>query len=71
MPDSADQVKQKIEDPDAAITLDGEMLDSDVGQVGLRPAEAGRPRHRHAAGRRCVVSAAERCRCARAVCSPC
>ncbi|WP_345813465.1 DUF4118 domain-containing protein [Paraburkholderia sp. PREW-6R] len=32
LPDSADQVKQKIEDPDAAITLDGEMLDSDVGQ---------------------------------------
>ncbi|ASV99996.1 DUF4118 domain-containing protein [Paraburkholderia aromaticivorans] len=32
LPDSADQVKQKIEDPDAAITLEGEMLDSDVGQ---------------------------------------
>jgi two-component system sensor histidine kinase KdpD len=32
LPDSADQVKQKIEDPDAAITLDGELLDSDVGQ---------------------------------------
>ncbi|MGF6774665.1 two-component system sensor histidine kinase KdpD [Paraburkholderia sp. GAS199] len=32
LPDSADQVKQKIEDPDAAVTLDGELLDSDVGQ---------------------------------------
>ncbi|MGF6571017.1 two-component system sensor histidine kinase KdpD [Paraburkholderia sp. GAS333] len=32
LPDSADQVKQKIEDPDAAITLEGELLDSDVGQ---------------------------------------
>jgi two-component system sensor histidine kinase KdpD len=32
LPDSVDQVKQKIEDPDAAITLEGEMLDSDVGQ---------------------------------------
>jgi two-component system sensor histidine kinase KdpD len=32
LPDSADQVKQKIEDPDAAITLDGELLDLDVGQ---------------------------------------
>jgi two-component system sensor histidine kinase KdpD len=32
LPDSADQVKQKIEDPDAAVTLEGEMLDSDVGQ---------------------------------------
>ncbi|WGS50972.1 DUF4118 domain-containing protein [Paraburkholderia sp. D15] len=32
LPDSADQVKQKIEDPDASVTLDGELLDSDVGQ---------------------------------------
>jgi two-component system sensor histidine kinase KdpD len=32
LPDSVDQVKQKIEDPDAAITLEGETLDSDVGQ---------------------------------------
>jgi len=32
LPDSADQVKQKIEDPDAAITLEGEQLDLDVGQ---------------------------------------
>ncbi|MFM0627911.1 DUF4118 domain-containing protein [Paraburkholderia xenovorans] len=32
LPDSVDQVKQKIEDPDAAITLEGEMLDCDVGQ---------------------------------------
>jgi two-component system sensor histidine kinase KdpD len=32
LPDSADQVKQKIEDPDAAITLEGELLDIDVGQ---------------------------------------
>ncbi|NPT34747.1 DUF4118 domain-containing protein [Paraburkholderia xenovorans] len=32
LPDSVDQVKQKIEDPDAAVTLEGEMLDSDVGQ---------------------------------------
>jgi two-component system sensor histidine kinase KdpD len=32
LPDSADQVKQKIEDPDAAITLEGELLDLDVGQ---------------------------------------
>jgi two-component system sensor histidine kinase KdpD len=32
LPDSADQVKQKIEDPDATITLEGEMLDIDVGQ---------------------------------------
>ena len=32
LPDSADKVKQKIEDPDAAMLLDGEMLDSDVGQ---------------------------------------
>ena len=27
----ADQVKQKIEDPDAAVTLEGEALDIDVG----------------------------------------
>jgi two-component system sensor histidine kinase KdpD len=32
LPDSVDQVKQKIEDPDAAITLEGELLDLDVGQ---------------------------------------
>ncbi|MBC8747957.1 two-component system sensor histidine kinase KdpD [Paraburkholderia sp. WC7.3g] len=32
LPDSADQVKQKIEDPDAAITLEGDALDLDVGQ---------------------------------------
>ena len=32
LPDSVDQVKQKIEDPDAAITLEGEMLDIDVAQ---------------------------------------
>ncbi|MDE1182763.1 DUF4118 domain-containing protein [Paraburkholderia sp.] len=32
LPDSADQVKQKIEDPDASITLDGDALDADVGQ---------------------------------------
>ncbi|WP_233829075.1 DUF4118 domain-containing protein [Paraburkholderia sp. ZP32-5] len=32
LPDSVDQVKQKIEDPDAAITLEGEQLDLDVGQ---------------------------------------
>ncbi|AFT85156.1 DUF4118 domain-containing protein [Paraburkholderia phenoliruptrix] len=32
LPDSADQVKQKIEDPDAAITLEGDHLDTDVGQ---------------------------------------
>jgi two-component system sensor histidine kinase KdpD len=32
LPDSADRVKQKIEDPDAAITLEGELLDTDVGQ---------------------------------------
>jgi two-component system, OmpR family, sensor histidine kinase KdpD len=32
LPDSADQLKQKIEDPDAAITLDGDGLDIDVGQ---------------------------------------
>ncbi|NIF55373.1 DUF4118 domain-containing protein [Burkholderia sp. Ax-1724] len=32
LPDSANQVRQKIEDPDAAITLDGGALDLDVGQ---------------------------------------
>jgi two-component system sensor histidine kinase KdpD len=32
LPDSADQVKQKIEDPDAAVTLEGSALDIDVGQ---------------------------------------
>ncbi|NKJ46202.1 two-component system sensor histidine kinase KdbD [Burkholderia sp. SG-MS1] len=32
LPDSVDQVKQKIEDPDTAITLEGELLDLDVGQ---------------------------------------
>ncbi|HDR9061098.1 TPA: DUF4118 domain-containing protein [Burkholderia vietnamiensis] len=32
LPDSADQVRQKIEDPDAAVTLTGAELDSDVGQ---------------------------------------
>ncbi|WP_269506130.1 sensor histidine kinase [Burkholderia sp. IMCC1007] len=32
LPDSADQVRQKIEDPDAAVTLTGADLDSDVGQ---------------------------------------
>ncbi|MEC5406949.1 sensor histidine kinase KdpD [Paraburkholderia sp. MPAMCS5] len=32
LPDSADQVRQKIEDPDAAVTLEGELLDLDVGQ---------------------------------------
>jgi two-component system sensor histidine kinase KdpD len=32
LPDSVDQVKQKIEDPDAAVTLEGEALDIDVGQ---------------------------------------
>ncbi|HEY2024668.1 DUF4118 domain-containing protein [Paraburkholderia sp.] len=32
LPDSADRVKQKIDDPDAAITLEGEQLDLDVGQ---------------------------------------
>jgi two-component system sensor histidine kinase KdpD len=32
LPDSADHVKQKIEDADAAITLEGELLDLDVGQ---------------------------------------
>ncbi|MGF6815154.1 two-component system sensor histidine kinase KdpD [Paraburkholderia atlantica] len=32
LPDSADQLKQKIEDPDPAITLEGDALDLDVGQ---------------------------------------
>ncbi|WP_233800426.1 DUF4118 domain-containing protein [Paraburkholderia sp. HP33-1] len=32
LPDSVDTVKQKIEDPDAAITLEGDALDLDVGQ---------------------------------------
>lgn len=32
LPDSADQVRQKIEEPDAAVTLTGAALDSDVGQ---------------------------------------
>ncbi|AXK66124.1 sensor histidine kinase KdpD [Burkholderia sp. IDO3] len=32
LPDSADQVRQKIEDPDAAVMLTGAELDSDVGQ---------------------------------------
>ncbi|AOK04959.1 DUF4118 domain-containing protein [Burkholderia sp. AU28942] len=32
LPDSADQVRQKIEEPDAAVTLTGPELDSDVGQ---------------------------------------
>ncbi|HEM7853088.1 DUF4118 domain-containing protein [Burkholderia multivorans] len=32
LPDSADQVQQKIEDPDATVTLTGADLDSDVGQ---------------------------------------
>jgi two-component system sensor histidine kinase KdpD len=32
LPDSADQVKQKIDDPDTTITLDGASLDVDVGQ---------------------------------------
>ncbi|KDB10059.1 osmosensitive K+ channel signal transduction histidine kinase [Burkholderia sp. lig30] len=32
LPDSADKVQQKIEEPDAAITLTGADLDSDVGQ---------------------------------------
>ncbi|MCA8090016.1 sensor histidine kinase KdpD [Burkholderia anthina] len=32
LPDSADQVRQKLEDPDAAVTLTGAELDSDVGQ---------------------------------------
>ncbi|MBR8297339.1 sensor histidine kinase KdpD [Burkholderia cenocepacia] len=32
LPDSTDQVRQKIEEPDAAVTLTGAELDSDVGQ---------------------------------------
>ncbi|OXI74027.1 two-component system sensor histidine kinase KdbD [Burkholderia sp. AU31280] len=32
LPDSADQVRQKIEEPDAVVTLTGAELDSDVGQ---------------------------------------
>ncbi|MGN7982010.1 DUF4118 domain-containing protein [Burkholderia sp. 22313] len=32
LPDSADQVRQKIEEPDAAVTLTGAALDCDVGQ---------------------------------------
>ncbi|MBR8459919.1 sensor histidine kinase KdpD [Burkholderia dolosa] len=32
LPDSADQVRQKIDEPDAAVTLTGAELDSDVGQ---------------------------------------
>ncbi|RQZ14441.1 sensor histidine kinase KdpD [Burkholderia sp. Bp9031] len=32
LPDSADQVRQKIEEPDAAVTLTGADLDRDVGQ---------------------------------------
>ncbi|KVL32409.1 DUF4118 domain-containing protein [Burkholderia sp. MSMB1835] len=32
LPDSADQVRQKIEEPDAAVTLTGAALDRDVGQ---------------------------------------
>ncbi|MPV65750.1 DUF4118 domain-containing protein [Burkholderia sp. BE17] len=32
LPDSADKVRQKIEEPDAAVTLTGADLDSDVGQ---------------------------------------
>ncbi|WP_179401762.1 DUF4118 domain-containing protein [Burkholderia guangdongensis] len=32
LPDSADQVRQKLEEPDAAITLTGGDLDNDVGQ---------------------------------------
>ncbi|MEM5372836.1 DUF4118 domain-containing protein [Paraburkholderia azotifigens] len=32
LPDSADQVKQKIDDPDTNIMLDGASLDADVGQ---------------------------------------
>ncbi|MBY4868734.1 sensor histidine kinase KdpD [Burkholderia sp. Bp9017] len=32
LPDSADQVRQKLEDPDAAVTLTGTELDCDVGQ---------------------------------------
>lgn len=32
LPDSADQVRQKIEEPDAVVTLTGADLDCDVGQ---------------------------------------
>ncbi|RKP43720.1 DUF4118 domain-containing protein [Trinickia fusca] len=32
LPDSADKVKQKIEEPDEKVTLQGEALDIDVGQ---------------------------------------
>ncbi|UKD10655.1 DUF4118 domain-containing protein [Burkholderia aenigmatica] len=32
LPDSVDKVRQKIEEPDAAVTLTGADLDSDVGQ---------------------------------------
>ncbi|RXV71451.1 DUF4118 domain-containing protein [Burkholderia stabilis] len=32
LPDSADKVRQKIEEPDATVTLTGADLDSDVGQ---------------------------------------
>lgn len=32
LPDSADKVRQKIEEPDAAVTLTGADLDADVGQ---------------------------------------
>ncbi|WP_455731453.1 DUF4118 domain-containing protein, partial [Burkholderia stabilis] len=32
LPDSADKVRQKIEEPDAAVTLTGADLDTDVGQ---------------------------------------
>ncbi len=32
LPDSADQVRQKIEEPDEAVTLTGASLDTDVGQ---------------------------------------
>lgn len=32
LPDSADKVRQKVEEPDAAVTLTGADLDSDVGQ---------------------------------------
>ncbi|RKU00412.1 two-component system sensor histidine kinase KdbD [Burkholderia sp. Nafp2/4-1b] len=32
LPDSADQVRQKIEEPDAVVTLTGAALDTDVGQ---------------------------------------
>jgi two-component system sensor histidine kinase KdpD len=43
LPDSADRVKQKIEEPDAAVTLAGSQLDIDVGQwVYDRQKPAGR-----------------------------